>query len=267
MPRDYPTTREFIEFQGIRYYREKQGWRCSSCHGHERLARAVWRHHHGEIPPNTYVACIDGDNWNNDLANLELRPKGSSPERMEAMKRMPKWSGEQERKLRSLHAMGISQNAIAAILGVRQGALSPKIQNLDRGARHFWTDERMAQLRALAKDGSTPAQMAEAIGCKRTQIYAALAHHQIECSWRFWTDERVERLTDLFTAGRLTIQQIAAELGCSKHAAWARWCVVKKEMADRSRPARCKGRRERAGGGAAMPPAQPPNLQTEPARP
>lgn len=214
----------FIEFNGLRYYRDKQGWRASACKGHERLARAVWRHHHGDIPSSHYVAAKDGDNWNSDISNLELRRKGN--ESLAKAQRSARWTAERERKLRALHAMGLSQSAIGRALGVPQGTLSHKCRSLDRGTRHFWTEENLAEFRARIAAGQSAAEIADAMGCKKAAVYQRAAREKLAFRPRFWTDERVERLKALFASG-LSISQVAKEMGCGRQAAWAKHKRVK----------------------------------------
>lgn len=217
MGRVYPASRPFIEFRGVRYYREKQGWRCSACKGHERLARAVWRHHHGEIPADHYVACIDGDLWNNAIENLELRAKGASKEQMAAMRRMPRWGDEREQKLRSLHAMGISQNAIAAILRVPQGTIATKAKKLERGTRYFWTDERVTALRRMVTAGIGGPAIATELGCKPHMVYHQV--HILGLRLGFWQDDKLQQLAALRAEG-LSYAQVARRMGCDVMSAW-----------------------------------------------
>lgn len=65
---------EFIDFNGARYrlsgnYYRRNAW---DSHGPTNLHRAVWSFHHGPIPAGHDIHHLDGDPFNNDLANLAL---------------------------------------------------------------------------------------------------------------------------------------------------------------------------------------------------
>lgn len=69
----------FIEFNGIRYYRDAQGWRASPCNGHGRLHRAIWEAEFGSIPRGHQLIYADGNPENNALTNLLLRAPARPP--------------------------------------------------------------------------------------------------------------------------------------------------------------------------------------------
>ena len=67
-----------IEWNGIRWHRygngyyEYRGTRSKDRKDRDRLHRAVYKNHFGEIPDGLDVHHIDGDKANNDISNLEL---------------------------------------------------------------------------------------------------------------------------------------------------------------------------------------------------
>jgi hypothetical protein len=68
--------RAFKEFDGVRYYRDQQGWRSSRYRGHKRLHVAVWEKFNGALPEGHGILFADGDHENFDPLNLICLPKG-----------------------------------------------------------------------------------------------------------------------------------------------------------------------------------------------
>lgn len=66
---------EYIEFEGVRFYRDKRGYWLSSrmTNGKpKRLHIYVWEKHNGPVPYGYHVHHIDHNQDNNDIENLEL---------------------------------------------------------------------------------------------------------------------------------------------------------------------------------------------------
>lgn len=67
-----------IEWGGKRWHRygdwyyQSNGTKSKGRKDRDSLHRAVWRHHHGEIPEGAHVHHIDGDKTNNAIENLSL---------------------------------------------------------------------------------------------------------------------------------------------------------------------------------------------------
>ncbi|MBK9073310.1 MAG: HNH endonuclease [Myxococcales bacterium] len=101
--------RPFVEFGGVRYYRQGDGyWRASRHAGNELLHRAVWRAAYGDIPAGQHVHHIDGDSGNNSLENLQvIKPQDHAkhhyrPDRLlsdEAMFKLGKSQRERWKKI------------------------------------------------------------------------------------------------------------------------------------------------------------------------
>lgn len=95
----------FCRRPGKRYFK---GVRLLPGGGHEPdfLHRAVWRHHHGDIPSGHDVHHVNGDFNNNDLSNLECSPHGEHMRRHwqswksdpEVIGRMVAWTTTEEGK-------------------------------------------------------------------------------------------------------------------------------------------------------------------------
>jgi hypothetical protein len=64
--------RPFIEHNGIRYYRDAQGWRASQCKGGRRLHTVIWEEANGPVPPDVHLFCTDQEHPS--LANIECHP-------------------------------------------------------------------------------------------------------------------------------------------------------------------------------------------------
>ena len=119
--------REVLLFEGVTYYRYPNAKRTSDRvyfrSGNGYLHRAVWEHHHGEIPPGHEVHHRDEDPANNAISNLELsakshhlhhhNPKGvcSDEQRAHLARIRPKtaeWHGSAEgRRWHSQHARAV----------------------------------------------------------------------------------------------------------------------------------------------------------------
>lgn len=72
-------TIEYIEYDGIKFYRDNKGyWLSSKCHGiskSKRLHVYVWEKYNGAVPKGYHVHHIDHDTDNNDIENLQLIEK------------------------------------------------------------------------------------------------------------------------------------------------------------------------------------------------
>jgi endogenous inhibitor of DNA gyrase (YacG/DUF329 family) len=71
-----------IEFDGKRWHRyggyyEYRGTRSLGRRDRQRLHRALWEHRNGPIPDGHEIHHIDGDIYNNEIANLECMAKGA----------------------------------------------------------------------------------------------------------------------------------------------------------------------------------------------
>lgn len=70
---------EFIEYDSIRFYRDKKGYWLSAKVGRKdhpkRLHIYVWEKHNGTIPNGYHIHHIDHDTDNNEIENLELMEK------------------------------------------------------------------------------------------------------------------------------------------------------------------------------------------------
>jgi hypothetical protein len=67
-------SRKPINFNGIKYYYMKPYYRSQWRSGIKStsLHRAIWVHHHGEIPNGMLIHHIDHDRVNNDISNLQM---------------------------------------------------------------------------------------------------------------------------------------------------------------------------------------------------
>lgn len=63
-------------FNGLKYRRDKKTGYYLNSTTHQRLHRAVWQYHNGEIPAGFHVHHIDSDKSNNEIVNLALLPGG-----------------------------------------------------------------------------------------------------------------------------------------------------------------------------------------------
>ena len=61
-------------FNGRKYRRDKHTGYYLNSTTHQRLHRAVWEHHNGEIPDGFHIHHIDKDKSNNEIVNLALLP-------------------------------------------------------------------------------------------------------------------------------------------------------------------------------------------------
>lgn len=77
-----PVVRPWVEFQGIRYYLDNDGYyKASRCHGRGLLHRAIWSAVNGRsIPDGWHVHHKDHDRSNNDQSNL-VAMSGSAHQR------------------------------------------------------------------------------------------------------------------------------------------------------------------------------------------
>ena len=71
-----PLKRPFVVFEGLRYFRQADGyWRASRHGGNELLHRAVWKSHNKrDIPDGWHIHHRDEDKANNSPDNLEAIP-------------------------------------------------------------------------------------------------------------------------------------------------------------------------------------------------
>lgn len=135
--------RPFIEFSGIRYYRDAQGWRASRGQGHGRLHRAIWEAEVGEIPAGHSVIYIDNDHDNNALENLQIIKGRHRSMKGIRYKTNPKnirpqhwWTPSAEERLIALHSSGKSFAAIADALGCSRSAVAGKVRRLGLNLQH-----------------------------------------------------------------------------------------------------------------------------------
>lgn len=64
--------KQYQEFNGEYFSQDPKTGYWASTRTRERMHRAVWRYHYGEIPKGFHIHHIDGDKSNNDISNLAL---------------------------------------------------------------------------------------------------------------------------------------------------------------------------------------------------